>query len=386
MPDGSIRNALYRIALPIIGKRCEWSAVDGGEDADGVRRALKSAHAVGACVQRIRAGRLAECYTAGYYALEPDKRPVTRETVFRTASIAKLVAALLVMRLQTLGRLDVCEDVSDFLGYPVRNPYCPEAPITLGMLMSHSSGIIDGQAYARSLNEPCDLRALLSHSDSFAPAIPGVAFRYSNLAAGMIGSMLEKRFGESIEALAQKELFKPLGVEATFDITTLADKQVADSYRVLPPALAFSASGRMDGAHPLTSPDPERHYQYTAGNLFVSAPELARLALVAWRGADGFINERSLSLLKGRLMRWPVDKIGLYHGMGALQTDDARICDRTVYGHQGIAYGAANGVMFTDAGDGFALLTSGASESRSMHFTTLNRDLISLFMRERKPI
>ena len=37
----------------------------------------------------------------------------------------------------------------------------------------------------------------------------------------------------------------------------------------------------------MKEPDPERRYLPAAGNLFITAPELARLALVAWGGGDG---------------------------------------------------------------------------------------------------
>ncbi len=379
MPSGNARNTLYALALPIIGKRCEWKNMEGTDDP-ALKRALKSSRVVGCCIQRIRAGKLAECYTAGYYSLEPERKPVTSGTIFRTASIAKFVTALLVFRLQTIGKIDVREDISDLAGYPIRSPYCPDAPITLGMLMSHSSGIVDGAAYARALSERIGLREILNSRDSYAPSIPGAVFAYSNLAAGMIGSLLESRFGESLEVIAQRELFEPLGISATFDISKLADKPVADSYRVLPPALAFNARKRIESAEPLDAPDPEHRYQHMAGNLYISAPELAKLAIAAWRGNDGFINDESLAILKSRRLLWPVEGVKLYHGMGALQISDNRICSKTVYGHQGIAYGAANGLMFTDDGDGFVVLNSGASERRIQHFTQLNKDLMALFL------
>ena len=126
---------------------------------------------------------------------------VTEHTLFRTASIAKMVTALLVLRLQTCGKLSVQEDVSDFLGYPVRNPSHPDAPVTLGMLLSHTSSVVDSPAYFSSFAAPVPLRLLLSDPQAWLPDAPGTRFRYSNLAAGMIGCMLESRFGVSFEQL-----------------------------------------------------------------------------------------------------------------------------------------------------------------------------------------
>ena len=56
-----------------------------------------------------------DCHAVGFAVLGEEKREVKADTVFRTASVAKMVTALLVFRLQTLGRLNVHqEDFSIF--------------------------------------------------------------------------------------------------------------------------------------------------------------------------------------------------------------------------------------------------------------------------------
>ena len=71
------------------------------------------------------------------------------------------------------------------------------------------------------------------------------------------------------------------------------------------------------------------------------------------------------------------------HGMGLLQLDDAEICGRPLWGHQGFAYGSVNGVFFDGGGNGFAMLNSGASEQRMGHLAMINRDLISLLLEKK---
>ena len=70
------------------------------------------------------------------------------------------------------------------------------------------------------------------------------------------------------------------------------------------------------------------------------------------------------------------------HGMGLLQLDDRRIFPRSLYGHQGFAYGAVNGVFVDEYGNGFASLNSGASEKRLGHLSCLNRYLIAACLPE----
>ena len=370
MPVGAFKNTMYGLALPLLGRRCTWRAPRG----DALARALWRRRAVSACVQRFEKGRLTGCVCVG---------GASPETVFRTASVAKMVTALLVFRLQTLGRLSVGEDVSDFLGLRVRNPHSPDAPVTLGMLLSHTSGIVDSPAYFAAFQRHTPLSALLSDPHSYLPCVPGTVFRYSNLAAGMVGSLLEKRFGESFERLMQRELFGPLGVGATFDASSLAQEAVADSWRVLPAGRAFDARARIAAARPMDAPDPEHRYLPAAGNLFVAAPGLARLALAAWDGAGGFLDGESLAQMRRPMAGWPERAVNMRHGMGLVVLDDPAVCPRTLWGHQGFAYGAVNGVFFDAQGNGFALLDGGCSEQRQGHLALVNRDLIRACLCER---
>ena len=384
MPAGNLKNTLYQLALPILGLRSPIASVQGGSDDENARlcRLLRSQHAVGACIQRFEKGRLTECFTAGNARMEPSAQPVTAETVFRTASIAKMVTALLVFRLQTLDKLNVCEELSDFLGVPVQNPHYPQAPITLGMLLNHTSSIVDSPAYFASFQQPVSLTELLQNPASYSGSLPGLQFRYSNFAAGLIGCLLEKRFQQSFEQLAQEHLFQPLGVSATFDLSTLKEKPVADSWRVLPRERCFDAKKRMTAAISLDEPDPERHYLLASGSLFLTATDLAKLALTAWNGHDGFLSPECLSLMHTPTVPWPRQEVCLRHGMGLLKLEDPAIVKKPLWGHQGFAYGAVNGVFFDEEGSGFACLNSGVSEQRQGHLAVINRDLIRFFFGE----
>ena len=381
MPAGNLKNTLYQLALPVLGLRSPIASVQGGGSEENARlcRLLRSHHAVGACIQRFEKGRLTECFTAGNARMETDVRPVTAETIFRTASIAKMVTALLVFRLQTLGKLNVCEELSDFLGVPVQNPHYPQAPITLGMLLNHTSSIVDSPAYFASFQQPVSLTELLQNPASYSGSLPGLQFRYSNFAAGSIGCLLEKRFHQSFEQLAQEHLFQPLGVSATFDLSALKGKPMADGWRVLPRERCFDAEKRMAAAISLDEPDPERHYLLASGSLFLTAKDLAKLAQTAWNGHDGFLSSDCLSLMQHPTVPWPRQEVCLRHGMGLLQLDDPAVVKRPLWGHQGFAYGAVNGVFFDEEGSGFACLNSGVSEQRQGHLAVINRDLIRFF-------
>lgn len=380
MPVGPLKNRLYGLALPFVGKRCEWKTADDEELA----RLLKKHHVAGACIQQFEKGKLMTCHAVGFAVLGEEKREVKADTVFRTASIAKMVTALLVFRLQTLGRLNVHQQVSELLGYPVQNPHCPDAPVTLAMLLSHTSGIVDSPAYFEAFRLHTPLSELVKDPQAYLKAVPGTVFKYSNFAAGMIGCLLEKQTGLCLEELAQKELFQPLGVEATFDASTLDPMRTADSWRVLPHALAFEADKRIAQAKKLEKADPEQRYLLASGNLYLTAADLAKLTLAAWNGADGFLDANSLAQMHKPVMQWSEPEVNMKHGMGLFQINDEKIYSKPLWGHQGFAYGAVNGVFFDEDGNGFAALNSGASEQRLGHLALINRDLINWAMKTQR--
>jgi CubicO group peptidase (beta-lactamase class C family) len=80
-------------------------------------------------------------------------RRVTADDPVRIASISKLVTAIGVLRLVDQKRLDLDRDVSDYLGWRLRNPAFPDAAITLRLLLSHRSSLRDDADYLIPLGD-----------------------------------------------------------------------------------------------------------------------------------------------------------------------------------------------------------------------------------------
>ena len=73
---------------------------------------------------------------------------VDSKTLFRVASISKLVTTLGVMQLVDQRKLDLDADVSTYLGFRLRNPNFPEALISTRMLLNHTSSLRDEGGYS----------------------------------------------------------------------------------------------------------------------------------------------------------------------------------------------------------------------------------------------
>ena len=329
-------------------------------------KALRKQHAVGAAVALFDTnGMTGLCL----YGSAAPGRPVTAETFFRTASISKHLTAMAAWRLQEAGHIDLDADVSPYLPCPLRHPNKPDLPITLRMLLSHTAGIKDGSAYIAACTDNRPLSQLLTQ-DVYTNA-PG-RFTYSNLGAGIAACVMEGMLGKSFEEIMQQALFAPMRINASFYAQNIAS-EIANAYRILPPhkAPALNAAARHNLPLPSPGPDSEHHYLLSQGNLYISASGLARI------GSE---------LMRSRYapMRHQVVSFGARdaHLSMGLSTFIVRgITPQTLYGHQGLAYGAVHGLFYDpDAGRGVVLLTSGCSEARDGVMADINIDMIRLVL------
>ena len=157
-------------------------------------------------------------------------RPFTEDSRFRVASVSKQFTALAILQLTEQGKLDLDADVSQYLGFSLRNPHFPDTPITLRMLLSHTSSIRDGRAYA--IPPQYGVKEFFvadgkfyEEGAHFAPAeeAPGKYFRYSNLNYGLLGTIVEAVTGERFDRYMRSHLLAQLDIKGSFnpgDFTT----------------------------------------------------------------------------------------------------------------------------------------------------------------------
>jgi CubicO group peptidase (beta-lactamase class C family) len=158
-------------------------------------------------------------------------------TLYRIASISKLVTTLGVMRLVEAGTLKLDADVSDVLGFTLRNPHFPDTPITLRMLLSHTSSLRDDAGYYWE-------HALgVQMKDVFVPggsrygkgemwatnAKPGAYFSYANLPWGVVGTLMERATGERFDRLMQRLIFTPMQLHGGFNPAAFSPQDLANT-------------------------------------------------------------------------------------------------------------------------------------------------------------
>ena len=365
---------LYRIALRFLsgGGQIHESDLKNGDRAAAVLRAHRC---LGASLCLFDATGVTG--TLAFGVSHRDGTPVTADTVFRAASISKFVTGLGIMKLKEQGRIDLDRDVGEYLPGDVMDAWRPERTVTLRALMTHTAGVRDSEGYNRGIARGVPLSAILN--DDLVDGPPGV-WVYSNLGAGIAGVVMEAAAGTDFETLMQETVFHPLGVTATFYPQKVRG-DLADAARVLPRSRRpnFDAAERRSRPLPPQGVDAERHYSLAHGNLYVSAPELAKLGAAAM--IPGFLTEDSLLEMRKIAVPFGERARNLSQGLFTFVLREPTISPRPLYGHQGMAYGAVHGLFFDpEAGRGYALLTTGASEARRGVLADLNADLLRLLV------
>ncbi|MFN3389221.1 MAG: serine hydrolase domain-containing protein [Allosphingosinicella sp.] len=320
-------------------------------------------------------------------------RALTIEDPVRIASITKLVVALGALRLAEQGRIDLDADVSDRLGWRLRNPAFPDRPVTLRMLLSHTSSLTDDADYVIPLGET--VRATVENPKAFdARHPPGTWFRYSNLNFPVAASVMEAATGERFDRLMDRIVLKPLGLEACFNWSTCGDGAIARAVVLIAPdgtvvrddlkgarpacPVVPAADGSCDlAAYPLASNGALFAPQ---GGLRISVADLASVGMLLLR--EGRLADGTEFLPPARIAEmvrpvWRFDgsngetEGGFYCGYGlAVQVlascapkDDPFGDGRTRFGHAGDAYRLKSGLWIDpERRTGIAYFATGVAE------------------------
>lgn len=320
-------------------------------------------------------------------------RALTLDDPVRIASISKLVVALGAMRMVEQGKLELDRDVSDYLGWRLRNPAFPDEAITLRLLLSHRSGLRDDVDYVIPLGGTVEQR--VADPKAYDPDHrPGSFYRYSNLGFPVIATAMERAGGERFDRLIDRLVLRPMKLDSCFNWSTCPDSAAAravvlysstgevlrDDHKGKRPACLVvpAADGNCDlstyriGTHGgLFSPQ---------GGLRISLRDLAsvgQLLLRKGRLPDGSRLLTEASIAEMTRPAWRFDgsngeqEKGFYCGYGlSVQIlaqcppkDDPVGDGRVRFGHAGDAYGVKSGLWIDPArGTGIAYFATGIAD------------------------
>jgi len=147
----------------------------------------------------------------GDRALEPRREPMTLDTIFDCASLTKVVATTTaVMQLWEQGKFRMNDPVAKYLPEFAQNG---KQDITIRQLLVHYSGL----APDLDLTKPWEGKDTAERM-AFEEApewSPGSQFVYSDVNFLVLGALVERLSGQSLDQYTERHIFAPLGMRET---------------------------------------------------------------------------------------------------------------------------------------------------------------------------
>jgi len=215
----------------------------------------------------------------GERALEPRREPMTLDTVFDLASLTKVIATTTaVMQLVEQGKVRLNDPVAKYLPEFAQNG---KDDITVRQLLTHYSGL-EPDLDLKTPWEGKDTGYKMAFAETPAEA-PGSRFVYSDINFIVLGALVEKVSGETLDEYTEKHIFAPLKMTHTRFLpparwrAKIAPTQYDENEKMLRGVVHDPTARRMGGV---------------AGHagLFSTADDLAKFAQTLLNGGDGILS------------------------------------------------------------------------------------------------
>jgi CubicO group peptidase (beta-lactamase class C family) len=220
-------------------------------------------------------------YTIGKLAFDAKDSP-SFDTLYEIGSISKVMTGVLFADAIRRGEVTKHTPVDDLLPDGVDSKDYDGTEVELWHLTTHSSGWPTSPVNLKPKDpdqpyEGYNKEQLWEFISKAKPKFePGTSFEYSNLAVGLLGTLVADNAGESYEDLVIERVFEPLGIE---DIQITLDEDDLD--RLAPGSAGGRPSPRWNSMGVL---DP-------AGMWIASAPSLLKFAIENLNEGEGAIYE-----------------------------------------------------------------------------------------------
>ena len=350
--------------------------------SQAILQVMDEFQAVGVSAAVVKDGQIVYNQSFGYKDLE-TQTPLCNDDMMRIASISKSFTATGLMQLVEKGLISLDDDVSDLIGFQMRNPHHPDVPITLRMILSHTASIRDPENYSTldHLNPAISGDCAATYFDY----APGEGYNYSNLGLNLAGAILENVSGVRFDQYVKDSVIHRLGLTGGHNVDELDAKKLANIYRKIDGQYVKS-NAYASVAHRLENYVMGYSAQMFSptGGVKISAHDLAVYMMMHMN--YGQLNGvRIISEESAKTMQTPVwtrqhpyeDQYGLCLYEFVDFIDDERYNQPGQYpvGHEGDAYGLKSIMIWSPAdGWGIAAMTNGYThvEGKNIRQTLAN--------------
>jgi CubicO group peptidase (beta-lactamase class C family) len=323
-----------------------------------IQSIMQSNPVVGLSVAVVKNNKVIYNHSFGFKDVE-KQLPLTNESIFRIASISKSFTSTAIMQLVAEKKIRLDQDISELVGFKVRNPAYPNTVITLKMALSHRSSINDSEGYF-SL-DAIDPATNPNFAKCYNAYEPDKGYMYCNLNYNLAGSILEKITGIRFDKYIQQQILDPLGLYGGYNVNALDTQLIAKIYEFNKQTQGFTLSPNA------YAPRTEEINNYTmgrttpifspTGGMKISANDLAKY-MIMHSQLGKYDGGRMIPKKLSKQMQAIISEEENY-GM-ALETTTQLIAGKTMIGHTGVAYGLYS-LMFFEPKEkiGFIVISNG---------------------------
>jgi len=206
-PDGQPRTAVPTRA---VGGAAVLTHTLPGVDAV-IEQAIDEKQIPGAVLIVGHDGQVIYRKAYGLRALEPRHEPMTLDTVFDLASLTKVIATTTaVMQLVERGEVRLNDPVAKYLPEFAQNS---KDDITVRQLLTHYSGL-EPDLDLKTSWEGKETAYRMAFAETPQQA-PGSGFVYSDINFIVLGALVERVSGETLDAYTERHIFLPLKMMRT---------------------------------------------------------------------------------------------------------------------------------------------------------------------------
>ena len=346
-----------------------------------MHRAMRDLGMVGVSVAVVRDNDIVYNGSFGYCNIQ-SWTPLSNDNMFRIASISKSFVATAIMTLIDAGKLSLNTPVSEILDFPVSNPKFPDVPITIEMMLAHTSSINDSEGYYISY-DCINPERNPNWRNCYNDYRPGSGYEYCNLNFNLLGIVIEKLSGERFDHYIEHHILDPLGIEGSFCFNSVDSTRCASLY-----AWESGIFVHRPEAYRLV-PDLDNYIPGVstvrlspAGGMKITARDLAKYMLMHINyGKSPLSSARVMSVQSAKAMQAVHTPGDVKYGL-ALEQSDEYVPGITLTGHTGGAYGLRSAMFFDPKQKfGFVVICNGAKTDMLAPIQTI---LYNHFIKPRK--
>jgi CubicO group peptidase (beta-lactamase class C family) len=242
------------------------------------------------------------------------RKPVTRDTIFRLASMTKPIVGVAMMMLWEQGKwtLDdpVAKHIPEFAGLKVSTPNGEVrqiTPMTMRQLMSHTAGFDVNEGYAKANLRDSDLQGMIDKLAKLPLAAqPGSDWRYGP-SVDIQGYIVQKLSGQSLDVFLRTKIFEPLGMQDTgFWVDASKVGRVTSVFTYGPDKRLIRATPPPGQEARYENPSTKPVFLSGSGGLFSTTDDYFRFAqmMLNGGGANGkrFLRKSTVELMRTNVL------------------------------------------------------------------------------------